>query len=182
MRRTGAHLIAIIAAIAVLFLSAGGASASTRAVNLPTGDERVSTTNGFTLYSGVETDAQAAALWTANWAPVHYWEIQCGEPPRDRPHEPCLMLSGVGRLWDITDPKHPAPVGDPLIGHTATVDAIVLSPGSRMLATVSDDGTTRLWDLDIDRVVHRICAFTGNALTRSEWSRYVGSLAYRPPC
>ncbi|MDG9709556.1 hypothetical protein [Streptomyces sp. DH10] len=149
MRRTGAHFIAMIMATAAVFLTAGGASASSGDANLLAGVERVSTTNGVTLYSGVKTEAQAAGLcdyafcayssnvgevmaaddcgegayvpsswrtgsaggwwqnnlptglvsmynnnwtniydtpdaysadWTANWAPVRYWEIQCGNP------------------------------------------------------------------------------------------------------
>ncbi|MFF0155986.1 hypothetical protein ACFYRY_00345 [Streptomyces sp. NPDC005263] len=136
-------------AIAALFVTAGGAFASSGDVDLLVGVERVSTTNGLTLYSGVKTEAQAAALcddafcayssnagevqvaddcgvgayipqswrtgaaggwwqnslptgfvsmynnagtniydtpdaysadWTANWGPVRYWEIQCGNP------------------------------------------------------------------------------------------------------
>lgn len=128
---------------------AQAAPPATGDAGLLTGVERVSTTNGVTLYSGVKTKAQAAALcgdafcayssnvgqvqaaddcgavalvppswrtgsaggwwqnslptgfvsmynnsgtniydtpdaysadWTANWAPVRYWEIQCGNP------------------------------------------------------------------------------------------------------
>jgi hypothetical protein len=50
------------------------------------------------------------------------------------------------------------------------------------LTTGADDGTARLWDLDVDEAVRHICAMTGNALDRQQWRNHLGNLPYRPPC
>ncbi|MFE6926066.1 WD40 repeat domain-containing protein, partial [Nocardia sp. NPDC057663] len=53
---------------------------------------------------------------------------------------------GTVRLWDPTTGQ---PVGQPLIGHTSWVRALVAVPmpdGQTLLATGSSDRTVRLWD------------------------------------
>ena len=32
------------------------------------------------------------------------------------------------RLWNLTDPAHPSPLGQPLTGHTGTVYSVAFSP------------------------------------------------------
>jgi WD40 repeat protein len=87
------------------------------------------------------------------------------------------------RLWDVTDPTRPTPLGEPLTGHTVTVTEVAFSPNGHTLATASHDQSVRLWELNVDQDIERICAVTRNTLTTDEWQRYVGNdLPYNPPC
>jgi WD40 repeat protein/type II secretory pathway predicted ATPase ExeA len=51
------------------------------------------------------------------------------------------------RLWNVTDPAHPAPWGQPLTGHTRPVYAVAFSPDGHILASGSDDRMVRLWNV-----------------------------------
>ena len=51
------------------------------------------------------------------------------------------------RLWNLTDPAHPAPLGPPLTGHTQAVLSVAFSPDGHTLASGSHDHTVRLWNL-----------------------------------
>ena len=50
------------------------------------------------------------------------------------------------RLWDVADPAHPRPLGQPLPAGRAG-SPVAFSPNRHTLATGNDDGTTRLWDI-----------------------------------
>ena len=87
------------------------------------------------------------------------------------------------RLWNVADPAGPTPLGQPLTGHISSVNSVVFSPDGRTLASSSADRTTRLWEMNVDRVIQRICATTANILIPARWERYVSpDLPYRPPC
>jgi WD40 repeat protein len=87
------------------------------------------------------------------------------------------------RLWNVTDPTHPTPLGQPVTGHTNWVTAVTFSPDGHTLATGSTDQTVRLWQLNVDRVIQRICTTTPNTFTPAKWQQYVSpDLPYDPPC
>jgi WD40 repeat protein len=65
----------------------------------------------------------------------------------------------------LTDPTHPTLLGPPLTGHTSNVETVAFSPDGHTLATGSRDQTVRLWGMDVDRAIQRICATTANTLT-----------------
>ena len=51
------------------------------------------------------------------------------------------------RLWDVTDPAHPGPLGHPLHRPHRRRVAGGVRPDGHTLATASDDSTVLLWDV-----------------------------------
>ena len=77
-------------------------------------------------------------------------------------------------------PAHPRPLGQPLTGSTAAY-SVAFSPAGNTLASGSLDGTIRLWNLNVQYAIQRICA-TAGGLTPRQWSQYIPQLRYQPSC
>ena len=50
-------------------------------------------------------------------------------------------------LWNLTDPAHPTPLGQPLTGPTDIVVSVAFSPDGKILAAGSSDDKVWLWNL-----------------------------------
>jgi WD40 repeat protein len=81
---------------------------------------------------------------------------------------------GTVRLWDVTNPAHPRPLGQPLTGSTSAVEKVAFSPAGRTLASGGADGTVRLWDVTDPARPRPL----GQPLTGS--TAAVGSVAFGP--
>ena len=78
------------------------------------------------------------------------------------------------RLWDVSTPANPQPLGAPLTGFSGYVQAVAFSPSGRILAAGSRDLSVRLWDLTDATAPHPL----GGPLTGP--TKPVYSLAFTP--
>jgi WD domain, G-beta repeat len=85
------------------------------------------------------------------------------------------------RLWDLTDPSHPTPRGQPVTGHHGPALSLAFSPDGRRLATGGADQTIRLWVLDPEWAIRRICDTAGD-LTPEQWGRHLPEISTKAMC
>jgi WD40 repeat protein len=94
-----------------------------------------------------------------------------------------LLASASGdktvRLWNVTNPAEP--LGPLVSTNSDTGHSVTFSPDGHALATTSDDAL-RLWNLDLDHAIRRICATTRAVLTPGLWHQHIPQLSYEPPC
>ncbi|WP_433592892.1 AAA family ATPase [Nocardia sp. CA-145437] len=90
-------------------------------------------------------------------------------------------IDGAARLWNITDPAHPAPT-DALAESGSTSITATFSPDNRHVAITTAYGPIKLWDTDLPHAVARVCDTTSDIWTESLWRHHLPQLPYRPPC
>ncbi|MCN9243133.1 WD40 repeat domain-containing protein [Streptomyces sp. RY43-2] len=86
------------------------------------------------------------------------------------------------RLWNVTAPDAAAPIGQSMSPNARTGNFLSFSPNSHMLGVSSGADTVRLWDLDVDEAIRRVCSTTRGVLTPEKWHEYLPRLSYAPPC
>jgi WD40 repeat protein len=99
--------------------------------------------------------------------------------------------NGSVQLWDIASPAGPRPPGKPLTISTdpAMIDSTgpwIPAPlalvGTTIVVTGGADGATRLWDINVNNAINRICAIPGDELTSAQWRLYITQLPYMAIC
>jgi WD40 repeat protein len=85
-------------------------------------------------------------------------------------------------LWDTSSPSRPQPTGQSLTGYNSWITSLTFSPDGTTLISGSEDDTVRLWDLNVNDAIARICSTTGNVLTPQQRRTYIPELPYKPPC
>ncbi|MGX1806433.1 WD40 repeat domain-containing protein [Nocardia sp. NPDC055321] len=96
-----------------------------------------------------------------------------------------LLIStddGTVEIWDFASPAHPT--------RAAVLSEIgrlhwnaTLHPNGTLIAAGGENGAVRLWDLNEQHAIDRICSVTGGMWTPELWSRHLpNDLAYSPPC
>jgi tetratricopeptide (TPR) repeat protein len=84
--------------------------------------------------------------------------------------------SGVD-VWDLEDGRQLAH-----LSHEALVEGLAFAPDGRQVATVTSDGTIRLWQLVENELVKLACDLAGRNLTYQEWTLYVPNRPYGLTC
>jgi WD40 repeat protein len=82
----------------------------------------------------------------------------CGRKEKD------VCTQGEIRLWslasssagDVSDPPNVEPIGGPLLGHAVAVQEVTFSPDGKTLASGSEDGDIRLWNVDKVQQIDRL--------------------------
>ncbi|WP_171047991.1 NACHT and WD repeat domain-containing protein [Nocardia cyriacigeorgica] len=85
------------------------------------------------------------------------------------------------QLWDISDRAHPTRLGDSITFPDDRARRIRYHPSGKFLAGVGNDGVVRIWDLDPQHAIDRICD-EATPMTPELWQRHLPQLPYSPPC
>ncbi|MGI5426977.1 hypothetical protein [Streptomyces sp. CA-179760] len=86
------------------------------------------------------------------------------------------------RLWNVSDPAEATAIGHSMSPNAKTGNFLAFSPDRHLLGVSSGADSVRLWNLDTDEAVRRICSMTRGVLTPDTWRAYLPRLSYDAPC
>ncbi len=85
------------------------------------------------------------------------------------------------QLWDLTNPAH-ATTDQALIGPALDNNSVAFTRDDILLSGSADE-TLRIWTLNAEKAIARLCAATRKVLTSERWHQYVSDeLPYSAPC
>ena len=160
-----------------------------------------------TLYGGPNANAfyydtlafrPDGVLATGNWAGiVQLWNTHTGvqvarptlltQSPMStiafNPHVPFFATAGgsdgLAKLWSTRTVRQ---FGSSFPREQGSWGSAAFTPDGSRLVVVWDDGHGDVWPTTVRAWEQHACLVAGRQLTREEWSRFVGRLAYRPAC
>jgi WD40 repeat protein len=125
------------------------------ALQFGTSDTPLAAQLNLAAYRMQPTQDQASRLLNTENTPLSFPPVSSGGGVLAEAFSPAghVLASGNGhetvRLWNVADPAHPRPLGQPLtIGSGNIVYAVAFSPDGHTLASGSTDGIT-LWSLPL---------------------------------
>ncbi|MBF4997560.1 hypothetical protein IRT45_10360 [Nocardia sp. BSTN01] len=87
------------------------------------------------------------------------------------------------RTWYFGDPGRVWVANHAAISTGPAVPGLIdFYPDGKHLVGTTADGTIRVWDLDPQHAVDRICSTTKSVLTEEVWREHLMQTRYRPPC
>nr|WP_243726889.1 hypothetical protein [Actinocrispum wychmicini] len=142
------------------------------------------TPNGQVLVTGSGLTDGKFRLWDVTQRPRLLGQPNASPVPANR-FNGMTALSGDGRtlatgsingrvqLWDIQNPQHPVPIGEPLTGPTAASASLAFSSDGHLLAASGEENIVWLWDVTDKAHPRPLHPLTGP-------SNYVPSVAFSP--
>jgi WD40 repeat protein/transcriptional regulator with XRE-family HTH domain len=117
------------------------------------------TANGAMLAAASGGTAGDVSLWDVadSWRPLHIGEVTMpagfGPVAGVGALSPSGQLLAVGnagariQLISLADPRHPEPVGPPLLGASPPIEELAFNPAGTVLASGDNSGHAHLWDV-----------------------------------
>jgi WD40 repeat protein len=94
-----------------------------------------------------------------------------------------VVGGGAGEvwIWDVREPRNPR-LHVVLRAFGGRVFDVRFAEQDHTVLAAGEGGRILAWTVDIDVMLDRACANTGDQITRAEWQQYLPQVSYEPPC